>query len=141
MFENGRVRRIINSLFEYAPNETSPWQIIKWWEKRRLAYNAFVVFFGLLSLIIFYFAIDLSGELKPGEDLVEPLLLFSAPFLVNLCYTFGWVLEVIYKFGSPKKSRNFGVLLLKRGIVFSAFIIAAPSIFWVGYDLLLLVPK
>ena len=37
--------------------------------------------------------------LQPGEDAVEPMALLLAPFAMNLCYTAGWVAELLYKWG------------------------------------------
>jgi hypothetical protein len=72
-----------------APAERKVGKIIRWWEKRRLAYNVVVAgcvtgtaFLGLLTL-------------NPPSEVLLALLAPGLPFLVmaNVCYTLGWMVE------------------------------------------------
>jgi hypothetical protein len=89
------LRKIHKWLFSVTDEERSLGQIILWWEKRRIIYNIIVGFTGFISLLLFFFFIDKSGVLKPGEDAIEPLALLISPILINISYTLGWVVEVI----------------------------------------------
>jgi hypothetical protein len=108
---------------------------ILWWEARRLPVNLLLGAYGLVCLLIFFTAINHTGVLKPGDDAVEPLAILLAPFAFNLCYTFGWVVEVIARLAGDVPQK-LGPRLLAAGLAFSFFVISAPAAFWGGYVLL-----
>ena len=89
-FETGSAEgsKLVRFLYP-APAERKVGKIIRWWEKRRLAYNAVVAgcvtgtaFVGLLTL-------------NPPSEVLLALLAPGLPFLVmaNVCYTLGWMVE------------------------------------------------
>jgi hypothetical protein len=112
------------------------WRVILWWELRRIPFNLLIGFYGIVCLVLFYWAITTSGQLQPGEDAEEPLALILAPFAANACYTLGWLLELPMRFFIPELSPMFSPVLLKLGIGISFFIISVPAVFWVGYRVL-----
>ena len=89
-------RRFGDWLFSVPSGQRSLRDIILWWEARRLPYNLIVGGVGLCSLLLFFAFTGASGKLAPGEDAVEPFALLAAPFLLNICYTAGWVTEVLF---------------------------------------------
>ena len=110
-------------------------------ETRRLPYNIIVAVSGFVSLILFYVFILASGELKPGEDAVEPLALIAAAFIlplaINICYTFGWVLESSYylftKYLLFKEPKKINRILFSISLIFSITVVFIPSALWGGY--------
>lgn len=104
----------------------SAWQVILWWEKRRIPYNILIGTVGIISLILFMIFITNANVVKPGEDAVEPMAIFIAPILINICYTSGWIIELVLRtvFKSPK----LGTVLLKIGISFSLLMVLLPSL-------------
>jgi len=108
--------------------------MIAWWEKRRSWHNLTIISIGFASLIAFYIFIYHTDELKPGEDAVEPLVLIIAPFVINICYTFGWIIEGFLAFilrpFLGEKVRLLGPLLLKIGVIFSLLVVLFPSVYW-----------
>ena len=112
-------------------------QVVAWWETRRLPYNLLVGVCGVTSLIVFFLAIAASGALQPGEDAVEPLGLLAAfilaPIAANVCYTLGWLVELIVRRLRPKLTPAFGPALFAIGLTFSCFIVSIPAIFWLAY--------
>jgi len=90
----------------------------------------------VVCLAILFWAITTSGHLKPGEDAVEPMALLAAPLGVNLCYTFGWMVELPARRLSPSLSPRFGPFLLRLGIGLSDLLISVPAVLWGGYRLL-----
>lgn len=74
--------------------------------------------------------INLAHELKPGEDAIEPMALFIAPFAINICYTAGWLVESLLNVIRGNKSNLTGPMLLKLGLGFSVFIVLIPSTVW-----------
>ena len=133
------MKRILTWLF--AP-QTLPvvwWKVILWWEVRRIAFNLFVAIYGVICLLVFFWAISSSGQLEPGEDAVEPIALLFAPILANLGYSLGWLVEITIRRLQPDIRPNFGPQLFKLGLGFSFLIISAPAVLWVGYRFLQLV--
>lgn len=129
-------RKALDWMFAPQPPGVPWWRVILWWEARRLPYNMLVGLYGALCFIIFYFSITSSGHLKPGEDAVEPMALFAAPVGINVCYTFGWLVDVPARRFLPSLSPGFSPYLLKLGIGLSVFLISIPAMFWSGYRVL-----
>ncbi len=64
-------------------NSNRKWyQVIGWWEVRRIAYNVIMYFAGLLSFQIAYVTI--------------PLIYIIIGFIFNVVYTFGWIAELLF---------------------------------------------
>ncbi len=122
-------------LFKTQTAPVTWWKTILWWELRRIPVNVLIGAYGILSLSIFYWGILTSGHLQPGEDAVEPLALLIAPFIVNICYTLGWLTEISAR-AIFSVSPQFGPLLLKLGIILSLFLVSIPALLWGGYRLL-----
>lgn len=105
--------------------------VIVWWEQRRLPYNIIIGVLGTVSLLLFYFFILSCDVLRPGEDAVEPLALLITPFLVNIAYTAGWIVEILCKPLIPKHNEKMiGPALLVLGFSFSIIVVSLPSLFW-----------
>ena len=121
-------------LFAVPPGERSVSDVIFWWERRRFIYNALVLGIGFSSLIALYLLMSASGALKNGEDLEEPLAILAAPFLINICYTGGWIAELACRLvirgdseTMRKMRRDIGPTLLALGLIFSGFVILFPT--------------
>ena len=84
-----------------------------------MPYNLILGVIGAISLLLFFVFIDLAHELKPGEDAVEPMALFVAPIAWNICYTGGWIVELLLSVVRRKESAHVGPVLLKLGVGFS----------------------
>ncbi len=67
-----------------------------------------------------------SAAVKPGEDFEEPIIMLIGPvfygIMANVCYTFGWIIDVAVYRGSPRKG------LFKAGFIFSLVLTALPGI-------------
>jgi hypothetical protein len=124
------VRRFFTGFFSTPSEPFSRWGIIAWWEIRRVPYNLIVGVFGAISLFFFFVFIGLAHEPKPGEDAIEPMALFVAPIAVNICYTGGWIVELLLSFVRPKGSAPIGPGLLKLGVGFSLAVVLLPSALW-----------
>ena len=130
------VRRAVAWFFSSPDIPTSIWRVIAWWELRRIPFNGIVGAYGVLCLVIFFWAIVTSGHLQPGEDAVEPIALMAAPFGINALYTLGWLVEVPVRLVRPDVSPRFGPLLLKLGLGLAFVLITIPAGSWGGYRLL-----
>jgi len=63
-------------------------------------------------------------ELKPGEDLIEPLAIIAFVLLSNICYTFGWLTEIFIG-----KSKSYGPSMFRFGLIFTVICIFIPPFF------------
>ena len=104
--------------------------VILWWELRRIPYNMIVGLWGLMCLLLYSAAIQGSGHLQAGEDTIEPMGLFVAPVLVNLCYTIGWPVELLLRKIRPDLHAKAGEGLYRAGISFSLVVISLPAVIW-----------
>jgi hypothetical protein len=106
--------------------------IVVWWEIRRVPYNVLVGAAGIASIAAWLSigSLPLMTDLANSEDAVgaEPLSVLAAPFLFNFCYTAGWICEI--------GMRQLGVLrvgppLLKLGTGLSLLMVSAVGVWWI----------
>jgi hypothetical protein len=95
----------------------SPFAVIAWWERRRLVYNASVGAAGMLSLITMI-------TLKPGDGsaMQDFGWLFGVGaygVLANVCYTFGWGIDLFLRRLLGIRAPDIAPVLLRYGFVFS----------------------
>ena len=97
--------------------------IIRWWEARRLGFNAIIGAVGVASWILVLVAG--SAAVKPGEDFEEPLMMITGPLVycifANICYTFGWIVDAVFYMGTPRTR------LYKSGLIFRWFLPRYPE--------------
>ena len=67
-------------------------------------------------------------NLEPGEDAVEPLAVLFSWIPINICYTSGWVIELLAFRKGWKSKYLLGPALLRIGIGFSLFAVLLPSV-------------
>jgi hypothetical protein len=115
---------------EEQPSILSTWQVISWWEWRRLAFNGLLLLIGIAALI--GFEILMEKAIAPGEDAEEPFGLFLSfvayGVMANVCYTPGWLVELIQREKDPVLARERGKRNFRRGMWFSCILTTAP--FW-----------
>lgn len=123
-------------LWEPLQKEASVREIWFWWEKRRIAYNAFVMILAVISAAIYVCSrIIPAGHIpsqSTSEDVVPALPLIAlfifGPILWNICYSFGPNLEIaVFKMKGVHDS-SFGPVSIKIGVGFSAFIVLLPAV-------------
>jgi hypothetical protein len=114
-------------------------QVIRWWELRRLAYDAVLLLVGLATIAGYEW---LMSKLIPlGEDAIEPmgLVVLVAVYaaMANLCYTLGWVVELRSRKTDPVAARQRGQWMFRAGLLFSCVLTSLPFWFacvcWIGY--------
>jgi hypothetical protein len=115
-----------------------PWDAIAWWEIRRIPFNLLILVLGLISGFIVTFAG--SHVLKAGEDLGSPFLtvVFYA-LAANLCYTFGWITELIWAWGDTAHTERMRPKVFRLGLIFSASLTLLPAVvfllMWAAHSL------
>jgi hypothetical protein len=105
----------------------TPWEIIAWWELRRLPYNLVVGLAGMLGLLLFIWLGKVPPALVP-EPTVEPLpvILFGAG--ANFFYTAGWVTELSARGLWPDRAAKLGPQLLFTGSLLSVMLALFPAL-------------
>ncbi len=128
--------KYLNKLLQVKTEDRNLFQVIVWWELRRILYNIIVLIAGILSLIIMITAASGRVHLEPGEDFFEPIMIPIFAVLCNMGYTLGWLTEVFIK-----RSATYGPKMFKRGLYFTLFWIFLPSTIWVIVALFDLIKK
>ena len=119
--------KMLDRLLTVDKEDRNTFQIIGWWETRRILYNLIVLICGVVSLLV----ISAFVDLEPSEDLIEPGAIFGFAILCNLGYTLGWLTEVF-----NKKDKTYGPTIFKIGLYFTLFWVFLPAVlhivFWIG---------
>jgi hypothetical protein len=105
-------------------------QVIRWWELRRLLYNAVLLAVGVAAIAGMEW---LMGQVIPlGEDAIEPMALVLGVavygLLANLCYTLGWLVELRGRKADPAVARRRGRWMFRAALLFSCVLTSLP--FW-----------
>lgn len=108
------------------------WEIIRWWELRRLLYNAILFVIGIASIIAM--EILMQKVIPVGEDALEPLAMafgvVAYGIMANLCYSLGWIVELVGRKTDPLSARSRAEKHFWAGLWFSCLLTTAP--FWFG---------
>ena len=114
-------------------------EIVRWWELRRLVYNAVLLVIGVASISGCEW---LMTKIIPlGEDAIEPMglvvvvVIYGA--MANFCYTLGWVVELWGRKADPVAARRRGEWRFRVGLLFSSVLTSLPFWFacvcWIAY--------
>ena len=99
-----------------SPDLNTNREIIWWWEKKRILYNAVMLIFGSVTLLLAY----LGGAIKMFPWIGLTFFAVSA----NIFYTSGWIIDIAgRRFLSDQPiSRRLSPILFLAGTVFSVFL-------------------
>ena len=116
----------------------SAWQIIGWWEARRIPFNLIVGVAGILTSVGILVTALISEHLT-NEPIGMPdppvLAVVGAVVFVlgaNACYTGGWIGELIVRRAWPDQSELFGTLMFTLGLVFAVVVTLSPAVVIAG---------
>ena len=110
--------------------------IVKWWEKRRLAYNVAVGSAGLVSLATSFVLLALppNGVLITSLEWLPGVAVFGV--MANICYFFGPTVEVLVEKTWGRQVLPTGPALYRAGLTFSVGLALFPAListfFWVA---------
>lgn len=112
----------------------SAWQVIGWWEARRIPFNLIVGIAGLVSCIVigvvgvgsFFLLGNDLGSL--GSPLASLFIVFIYGIAANVFFTGGWVAELIIRKFWPVQADRFATLTYALGVTFSVLLTVAPGI-------------
>ena len=114
------------------------WQVIIWWEVRRVAYNLIVGLGGIITCAAL-FGIAMYAERTIGSPVGLPdppvvglFAIVAYGIGANVCYTSGWIGELLARSVWPGKMKDFGVFTFAAGTMFSAVLTLAPIVLFGG---------
>jgi hypothetical protein len=104
-----------------------PWDAIAWWEIRRIPFNLLVLAAGFVTFIVVAFAA--SRMLGPNADFGNPFLgAILYAIAANLCYTLGWVTELLWAWGNTAQTETSRPKVFRAALIFSAAVTLLPAI-------------
>ena len=113
---------------------TSAKEAIGWWESRRIPFNLIVGSAGIISCIVVGIVGLGSSILFDSElGLPDPPLFALVGILIygiiaNICFTGGWLAELVVRKIWPREADRFATLSFSLGLVFSVLLTLTPGI-------------
>ena len=110
-------------LFPPADERRTTLSIMRWWESRRLMFNAIVGGTGVFTLVVISLIALIPPSMKVPLDW-RPVVLYGG--LANVCYTFGGAIEAAAQRFWGDKCPRFGPALFRQGLAFSVGLTLLP---------------
>jgi hypothetical protein len=126
------VRRSL--LCERTAPVVSARQTIGWWEARRVPFNLIVGCAGVVSIAVvsivglgasFLFNSDF-GLPDPPLFAIFGVILYA--LVVNICYTGGWIVELVIRIAWPEQTDRFATLSLALGLLLTILVTLLPAV-------------
>jgi len=117
-----------------APRPGGAVETFCWWEARRIQYNLLVGAAGLCTLAVIQ-ACGFGGSIG-----AYAFAAMSYGMMANICYSSGWLSELIARHFWKEKAEHFGPILYCQGVAFSVLLTLAPAALAVAAILLRFVP-
>jgi hypothetical protein len=109
-------------------------QAIGWWEARRVPFNLIVGSAGVVSVAIVsvvslgaYFLFNSDFGL-PDPPLFAVISVMLYAVVVNICYTGGWIVELLIRSVWPEQADRFATLSLSLGLTLTILVTLLPGI-------------
>lgn len=112
---------LLSALLSIPEEPRGAMSIIAWWESRRLVFNLIVGLCGLPTLALIYLTglahlgIIISGTIEYG-------------LLANICYTAGWLCELVARSWWKERAKHLGPMLFSLGLAFSVLLTLAAGL-------------
>jgi hypothetical protein len=136
-----RLRQISRTqFFDRIQPLASAWQIIGWWESRRVPYNLIVGATGVLTCSVFFLIAVLADYFfhsdfgLPDPPLFGIFAVIAYGVMANVCYTGGWLAEIIVLKIWPEDGKGFGKISFALGLLFSIGLTLLPAVFIVAFS-------
>lgn len=114
---------LVDALYPVPDYRRTPLSLLRWWESRRWLYNKAVGAAGLMTLAGLIALHPDRGDLfAPGLALA--VLVYGG--MANVCYTLGWVAELVAKLVWGREAPDVGPLLFREGLIFSVGLTLFP---------------
>ena len=119
---------LANVLYPVPDYRRTPLSTVRWWESRRLVFNKAVGAAGLVTLagMSFFFALPPFSSPMPFPEVLGPVAIYA--IMANVCYTFGWQLEIVARRFLGRNAPDLGPILFRQGLIFSVGLTLLPLI-------------
>jgi hypothetical protein len=97
----------------------TPSEVIGWWESRRLRYNLAVGSAGVVTLVAFNILAALPPSPRPVFVLETLAVAGVYGIVANVCYTGGWIAELLLRRRVGEEFEAVGPALFRYGFAFS----------------------
>ena len=117
---------LVETLYPLPDQRRTPLSMLRWWESRRLRYNLVVGSTGLVTLTV----VTIIASITPGMGGPPLQMLLIGPLFyaiaANVCYSLGWVIEMLAKAVWGSQAPRMGPLLFREGLIFSVGLTLLP---------------
>jgi hypothetical protein len=134
-WEGGTFAAIRNrSLFRRESPALSSAETILWWESRRIPYNLIVGTAGICTCVAVvalaliaqeFFNSDFGLPDPPGLGVI---LVILYGIMANVCFTLGWVTELLLRRMSMREANAFAENTFFCGLLFSVVLTLSPAV-------------
>ena len=107
---------------------------IGWWQSRRIPFNLIVGSAGIFTCIVVG-VVALGSEILfhtefglPDPPAFALIGIIIYGILANVCFTGGWLAELVVRRIWPPEADRFATLSLALGVIFSVLLTLAPAI-------------
>lgn len=104
--------------------------VIAWWESRRIPYNLIVGTTGILSSLVTLITAFVTGHVV-GDGFGSPLFVVFAVIIygvmANICFTGGWLLELLSRRLWGTRAEAFGEIAFTWGTLCSVLLTLVPA--------------
>lgn len=113
----------------------SLWEILRWWELRRIAYNVVVGGVGMVTCALILSAAAIASEVfneplgLPDPPIIAVFGILAYGIAANVCYTGGWVAEWMVRKIWRERAGAFGEISFVLGLLFSILLTLVPAAF------------
>ena len=127
---------LANVLYPLPDLRRTPLSTVRWWESRRLTFNKAVGAAGLVTLagMSFFLALPPFSEQMPLSFMAAGAAIYG--LAANVCYSLGWMLELIARAAWGRNAPDVGPLLFRQGLIFSVGLTLLPivmaALLWIG---------
>jgi hypothetical protein len=114
------------------PSERT-WDIVAWWESRRISYNLIVGAAGIASAIVMlitgFVTEHVVGEAigVPGSPFFAIVAVIVYGIMANICFTGGWILELVSRRIWGTRAEAFGEIAFTWGTLCSVLLTLVPA--------------
>ena len=125
---------LVGRLFMRPVGSSRPADIIVWWERRRIAYNLIVGLVGAVTsaaMVTVAFTCESRGGAPirlPDPPALAIVAVLVYGLLANVCYTGGWITELLVIRLWQADTSRFGPIAYALGTAFSALITLTPAV-------------
>ena len=120
-------------LFRRARPPERAWDVIAWWESRRIPYNLIVgatgIAFAIVMLLMGCLTQHFVGEAidAAGSPLFEIIAVILYGIMANICFTGGWILELLSRRIWGARAEAFGEIAFTWGTLCSVLLTLVPA--------------